>query len=309
MIDSPVAGDLVYVESATGSGVFTIASFSSPNIFTFEPQFWNGSASLYGYINLDSRTNYFINTRIYGVDESNSYYFIGTSENKPDASGRVDIDVSSFLKESIGYVNEFQYDVINKQDLTQGGSFNITSSENWQLYEGPYSAISNTVLRFFVNAAKQIQDLYGSNMGEYVPFYILTTSPEIDDDALFLSDFEKPTYFPNFPFDLSFIYSESLAGIVTTREEETFDVNGISVSTSSTELNNAEVQDVNRLMIEESYAAGIEEVDVWLDSEGTVDCVRYMASGYVVIGYVADACGLPVISDDPVSGGVLTDPT
>ena len=143
-------------------------------------------------------------------------------------------------------------------------------------------------------------------MGEYVPFYDGTSSPEVDGNAKFLSDFEKPTYFPDYPFDLSFIYSESLAGIVTTREEETFNVNGTSVSTSSTELDNSQVQNVNRLMIEQSYAAGITEIDVWLNSDGTVDCDKYVLQDYVLSGYVTEICGSPTIIDNPVDAGELT---
>ena len=305
VIDSFVAGDEIYLNTANGSAKFTVASYSFPNIIYCEPQAINYNPSLYGYMNVLSRTNYFVRTLVWGVDSANQYYYIGTSINKPDSTGAVLVDVSTFLKQAVGYENEFGYDAVNEKDLSQGGQFNITYNENWVGTEGDYAAVSPDNLRFFVNAAKQIQDLYGSNMGAYVPFY-LSASPEVDDNALFLSDFEKPTYFPGFPFDLSFIYSESLAGIVTTREEETFDVNGTSISTSSVELDNSEVQNVNRLMIQQSYAAGITEVDVWLDSDGTVDCDKYVLQDYVLSNYIAEVCGTPVIIADPVEAGALT---
>jgi len=305
VIDNFVAGDKIFVETPTGSVELTVASYSSPNIIYSEPLALSYNPSLYGYMNVLSRTNYFIRTLIWGVNLANQYYYIGTSINKVDASGNAIIDVSAFLKQAVGYENEFDYDAINEKDLSLGGQYNITFNENWVGYEGEYAAVSANNLRFYVNAAKQIQDEYGSNMGAYVPFY-LAASPEVDDNALFLSDFEKPTYFPDYPFDLQFIYSESLAGIITTREEETFNVNGVSQSTSSTELNNSQIQEVNRLMIAQSYAAGITEIDVWLNSEGTVDCDKYVLQDYVLSNYVQEICGTPIIIGNPVEAGDLT---
>jgi hypothetical protein len=297
-------GDTVYLETPTGSGTFTITDVVNPNyIYVTRGTF---TAYGWGYVNLNTRQNYFVRTQVWGVNENNNYYYIGTSINKPDATGRLTVDASSFLKSAVDYDNEFQYNQINRKDLSLGGGFNITVQENWKNFEGTYSGISNTELRYFVNSAKQIQDLYGSNMGEYVPFYIATSSPEIDDDAKFLSGFEKPTYFPDFPFDLSFIYSESLASKVTTREEEDFNVNGASVGTLSTQLKTDQAQNVNRLMITEP-ASGVKEVDVWLDSDGTADPVVYVVDGYVDSGYVQADDGPTELGDNPVDDGVLTD--
>jgi len=305
VIDSFTAGDKIFVETPTGSVELTVDSYSAPNIIYCVAQALSYNPSLYGYMNVLSRTNYFIRTLIWGVTQSNQYYYIGTSINKVDSSGNAEIDVSSFLKQAVGYENEFDYDKVNEKDLLLGGQYNITFNENWVGYQGEYAAVSSTNLRFYVNAAKQIQDLYGSNMGEYVPFY-LGSSPEVDDNALFLSDFEKPTYFPSYPFDLQFIYSESLAGIVTTREEETFNINGVSQGTSSTQLDNSQVQEVNRLMIAGSYASGVKEIDVWLDTDGIIDCEKSVQQGYVVSGYVKEICGSPVIIANPVDAGNLT---
>jgi hypothetical protein len=292
--DIPV-GQSVYLKTANGSGTFVVTAYIGGSTIVVT----RGTFTAYGvgFTNFLSRLNYFVETKVWGVNSANAYYLIGSSVNKPNSTGALAVDVSSFLKSAVGYLNSFDYNVINKKELPQGGSFNVSYSENWQGNVGTFSTISQTVLRFFVNAAKQIQDLYGSNMGEYVPFY-LSPEPAGDVKANFLSDFNKPTYFPNFPFDLSFIYSESLVGITTERKEETFNINGGTVSTSTAELFNAESQAVNRLMIEESYASGIDEIDVWLESDGTINCVKYVAEDYVLGGYVEEVCGLPLVAED-----------
>jgi len=205
MIDNPLPGDQVYVESSTTSGTFTIDTFNFPNVFTFLPQVWTGG-NVSAFINLFSRTNYFIRTNVFGVDTANQYFFIGQSLNKPDSTGRATVDVSSFLKAAVGYVDEFDYIALNAKDLSLGGSYNITFSENWVGFVGPFSGLSNDVLRFFVNAAKQIQDVLGENMGEFVPFFI-DQSPVLIEEGKFLSDFESPTYFPGFPFTFTIILS------------------------------------------------------------------------------------------------------
>jgi len=306
MIDSPLPGDKVYCEGANGSGTFTIDTFSFPNIFTFLPQVWTGGTGVVGFINLLSRQNYFSLTNVYGVDLNNQYVLIGQSRNKPDSTGRLNVDVSSFLKNDVDYVDEFEYNILNQKDLTLGGGYNITYSENWQLFEGTFSGLSNSDLSYYVNSAKQIMDLYGSNMGEYVPFYFIADVGFIPL-AKWLSDFESPTYFPGFPFSLSFVYSEYLAGIETFRNEENFDVNGQTISTNPQALlDNAEVQNVNRLLITEPIASNIKCVDVWLSTEGTINCIKYQTGGYVQIGYVLEVCGLPIVSLPPDSGGLST---
>jgi hypothetical protein len=294
MIDSPLPGDEIYIESPSNSATFTLASFSFPNVFIMEPQAITASFGPSGFINLLSRKNYFIRTNVYGVSEGNQYELIGQSKNKPDSSGGASVDVSSFLKNIIGYQDNFKYDVLNEKDGTLGSPYNITYSENWKNYEGAFSGLSTTILRFGVNSAKQIQDLYGQNMGEYVPFFIDLVTPI--PEAKFLSDFKSPTYFPGFPFSLSFIYSENLVGIETFRDQENFDINGNPTFVGSpVQLNNGEAQEVNRLLIEGNYSSNTLSTKVWLETDGVADCLVYQQPGYVQIGYVEEICTLPPI--------------
>ncbi len=290
-------GDVVYIESDNGdSEDFVVVGIGAGGVFyvdinnNFNP---NGGNC---FVNLYTRKNYYIKTKIYVVNEFNQYVLAGESINKPNASGLAEVDVSSFLKAHIDYLNDFDYSLLNDKDLSLGGAYNIVYSENWEGVEGSFSGISETELRFFVNSAKQIQDVYGQNMGEYVPFYFETPSASYPESK-FLSDFESPTYFPGFPFSLGFIYSEYLIGIETNKLEEQFDVNDNSVaSASSLKLENVKAQNVNRLTVEGSYPTTTKSIEVWLETDGVEDCVEFVTPGYVQVGYMESICGLPNVS-------------
>ncbi len=296
-------GEDIYIETPNGSGVFEVIQIIDPTIIIIEIGAITTLTGA-GYINNLLRENYFIRTNIWGVDSANQYFFIGQSVNKPDTTGRAKVDVSSFLKEAVDYIDEFQYIVLNQKDTTLGGSYNITFSENWTGFEGEFSGLSNQFLRFYVNSAKQLQDVLGENMGEYVPFFIdsVTAVPL----AKFLSDFDRPTYFPGFPFSLSFIYSEYLAGIETFKHEEEFDINDAAIGPVDTkELSNAEVQEVNRLLINTGYGSNVDDIDVWLESDGTESCLLYYQEGFIQVGYVQDVCGIPLVTDPVEENPVL----
>lgn len=265
-------GDFVYIKNSTGNGVFEVLTI--PNSISFTVA--KGTVIIsdgFGYMNYQTRLNYFISTKIYGVDANNNYYLLGESINKPDVSGRVDVDVSSFLKNAVDYFDYFNYNKINEKDLTLGGRFNIIYNENWTGNTGTYTELSPTVVRYFSNSVKQILELYGSNMGEYVPFSNKAYNTK------FLSDFAKPTYFVGYPFSLSFIYSESLYGNATYKHESRKDLNGNVLSATSPILENTQSLHVNRLMLDESYASTVKEVDVWLENDGTSEPVTAYEAG------------------------------
>ena len=305
---SPLSiGDVVYIEHNNGdSGNFTVIAVSQGGIAFVDIQTsFNPIGG--GFINdNNSKPDYYALTNIYTIDAENQYVLVGQQINRPSLSGKILVDVSSFLKSKVGYVNDFDYSLLNDKDLSLGGGYNISISENYQNFTGAFSGLSETDIRFFVNSAKQIGDLYGENMGEYVPFYFDAPSGPYPSSK-FLSDFETPTYFPGFPFSLGFLYSEYLVGIVTTKEEEAFDINGVSVgSVSSLALENTGSQNVNRLTVLGSYPLTTKSIKVWLESAGVADCLEQVQVGYVAVGFTESICGLPVItppappSEDPV---------
>jgi len=295
-------GDTFYFETANSSGQATVTYLSGTELRATVTSYSGTLPTTYNpaHFNTNTRLNYYAKVKVWGVNDASEYYEIGTSIVKPDSTGRVSVDVSSFLKSIVSYRNTFEYDQVNKIDSGLGGRYNITVSENWTGYEGTFTGLSETVLRYFVNSAKQIQDKFGSNMGEYVPFL---TYNDGDPKAKFLTEFEKPTYFQGFPFDLAFIYSENIYGFEVKKFEEKRDVNGNSLaSAAGTMLSFYEGLAVNRLMLTGSYASNVNTVDVWLDNSegGTIPpppVERLMGeSGYVEDGYFVVETGLPTVS-------------
>lgn len=290
---SGIVGDSIYFSSGIFSGTATIASIvtNTPTLSRIRVNY--STASLYvqlgGFLNwVTYRENYYIETEIFAVNSTPAYYSIGTSINKPDDSGLATMDTASFLKSILEYKNTFEYNQVNKSDLTQGGQFNIQYRECWTGTTGSWSGISSSNLFYFVNAAKQIQDLYGSNMGEYVPFETAFTT---EQKAKFLSDFVKPTFFPGYPFDLSFIYSDAVAGKQLVKYEQQKDINGSTVATSTFDLDPSYLQQVNRLMLQEGYACTTGSLLVWLETDGAA-CRQYVLEDYTADGYVEEKCGV-----------------
>lgn len=275
-------GDTFYWETNSGnSGTATIDTLHGSQA-TCTINTGSGTTDGFGFVNFDTRQNYFIKTKVLGVTGVTgnlSYYEVGTSINKPSLGGVVIVDVSTFLKLLVGYENNFDYDVVNWRDSSLAGYFNIQYSENWLGYEGAFSGINDSSELFYTNSAKQIQDVNGTNMGVYVPF----TS---NDNAKFLTGFTKPTFFKGFPFSLSFIYSDDIFDFAVNKKEQAKDNNGNNVGgVTTTALDYQEGVGIHRMMLQEGYGSTVSTLEVYLDNTSTPTELEYMVVGYVDAGY------------------------
>lgn len=305
MSDFISSGERLYFETPNNSGTILVTATTGSTVLGSVINSTSESLNENGFVNLYSRANFFTKTRIYSVDSENVYKEIGVSINKVDTTGRTEVDVSSFLKSLVGYEDNFKYNVLNERDLNLGGRYNITVSENWNGHEGSFSGISQTSLRYFVNSVKQIQDIFGSNMGEYVPF-------AIGSDAKFLSDFKKPTYFEGYPYSLDFIYGEDLNSFEITKREQRRDQNGVAISPISTAvLDHYGIYGVNRLTLSGGYAANIKTVEVWLEKEVEAVTFDVLKADVIESGYFIENTGLQEISAESIrdEDGAATEPT
>jgi hypothetical protein len=100
-------------------------------------------------------------------------------------------------------------------------------------------------------------------MGSFVPTYDNSRT----DKAKFQSVFKRPTYFVNYPFSLNFIYSDNMLNYQVTRKEQTKDINGNIIATTTDNLNMASRLFANRLMLKQGYTSNIKTVDIWLESD------------------------------------------
>lgn len=255
----------VKILSISGNHVFTTRAFMFPTVG--------------GLANTSNRKNYYVQTKIWGVDQNNTYFEVGLMDTKPLANGVVQLNVNGFLKTITEFTDIFQYNQINKKIARSGGRFVIQTREVWKNYEGAFSAFSENNAFFWVNGAKQIKESFNFNMGVWVPFQ--NYFPKV---ANFISAFEKPTYFDGYPFSLTFIYSEKLAGRQIARVEDRFNLNGSVVSNATNNLITDQNSSINRLMIAGGYSSNIVESDVWLEDVG-VGVINIFAGGYVAPGY------------------------
>lgn len=213
---------------------------------------------------LDAYNNYFIESFIYYVG-SGGYEIIGAGlKNKTNLQGNVTLSLASMLKTKAGYDNNFDYDVLNKAVIGEGGKYNLRFREVYNSIEQPLSSYFSA-LQYFTNSAKQISEIYGSNMGEYVP----TLDDTRPDKAKFLTVFNKPTAFKNMPFSLSFIYSDNLLNEQIETEQIGRDINSDVVFNDTGVLNIGERAKVNRLMLLDGVADDIKTIELWLQTTGT----------------------------------------
>ena len=280
-------GDTVFlINEATGaSGSFVVLYFNGFDRFEVSGSSYFNSSG-FGSLTINSRLNYHVLTNIYTVSEQNQYTLAGQSINTPNTNGVVKVDVSSFLKQQVDYVDTFDYSLTNDKDLTLGGGFAITYSENWTGHAGEFSGINSDNLRYFVNSAKQIKDLYGSNMGEYVPFYLGTPSQTDLPEAKFLTDFKNPTVFKGYPFSLSFIYGEQLAGFDIQYHNSYTDINNNLLSINDYSANIAKSQSVNRFSIDTNINVDTKTIYAWLDTDGSTKSIKGFATGMIAPGFI-----------------------
>ena len=260
------AGDLIqYVEPTGTAYTFTI-NFISGNTISIIDNTLTGTV-YGGHVNfVGARANWYVESKVLMFDENGALDEIGTLSHQPDVDGKITINVSAWIKSKGVFKNTFDYDQINKAIYGEGGKYQLRFREIYTGNEDP-PFVQLFSIFYWTNSAKQIQDVYGSNMGDYVP----TTDGTRTDKAKFMTSFEKPTYFVGYPFSMNFIYSNNLENFAITREEEQFDINDSAVNTSSELLLASERFLVNRLMIEQSYPSNVSEVDVWLESGEVLD--------------------------------------
>lgn len=240
-------GDTIFLEVAGGSGNMVITNVTNPSTISGTDELIGlGTGGDSGYMNDLTRKSLIIETSIYaqptgvGPDE-----FIASVIHKPNDSGFIDVDVSMFLKSLVGYENDYDYSLINDKDISLGGKFNIGTRLIW-LGDTSEPIVLDGVDYYYTNSAKQIGDLYGSNMGEYVLFEQFT----IGEKAKFMTDFLIPTIFKNFPRSITFIQGLELTGINTTASIKYVDINIVGVGVSSLTIDVSKKPFVNRLSID-----------------------------------------------------------
>jgi hypothetical protein len=281
-----VAGDLIYIRSLAGyNGFYSVISTTTSTVTIASPFL----GSTFGSVTSEkSNVNLHVDIKIVKVDPvssvetlvSNAYFY-------PRSDGTIRADISQYLQPFLKNENNFQYDVVNVRDQEASVMFKIYYRPRYVNFDEE-SNYRYVAARFVaVNAAKQLLDTYNGNMGEHV---VIITPPTADPvkRGKFLSGFKKPTYWPGFPFDLSFGYAEPVTPTELKKVEERFDLSGNSGGgVNETQLDDTQSGGVNRMLLDETYIlpdTGF--INVWLE-DGAAAHHRYIAPGYVDDNYVS----------------------
>ena len=246
-----VVGNKIYVGATKYKGVGTVVNVSSGVVYVSGFNVTLGDDGT-GYINLSLR-NYRIEISIY---ESGSNALLGLTSCVPFTNGAGTKDVGKYVSAYLKLQNTFAYDALNKRDTNGSIKFYITYKETYT--GGGGDLVSDAAQPIYaVNAAKQIGDVNGQNMAEFVAAYPTTRT------AKFLTKFKRPVYFEGLPFSIGFIYSE-LLGVQITKEETQLDVNMATQSVGYDNLDPEQKEGVNSLMLAGSYPANTRFVELQL---------------------------------------------
>lgn len=242
------AGDVLYLNS---DGVYdqnvtvTGISFSTNTIIDCNNDLFI-SATSGGFINLFSRLFYFLEVQIFD-EATNENLFNTDFRYIPDTKGIIRADFSIYLRELLS--NLSTYTVVAENSRAEGFSqgFYIKYTEQWQgSSETQVDDVANPI--WAVNAVRQIQQTLGQNLGEYVTF-------DLGQRAKFLTPFEVPKLWRDYPFSVSFIYSDAIAGGLR-RSERLLDLNEqvIQENTTFLDTSSANRKAVNRMKLDNNYS-------------------------------------------------------
>jgi hypothetical protein len=195
----------MYVGTATaGTGTTTINT-DIPYLAGFAP----GDTAL----DPDRTITYLNDHTLYG-----GYYFEGrltingvlealTVVASPDSFGYANLDVSGVLRIKTSLAKTGNYTAPIMAEPTKSGNFSFEyrscwygSSELWIPEGGVISPPSDTITWYYIEAVRSEEQ--GSNLHEYIANAIY--------NAPFLNSFERPVYFVGLPFDISFIFPETV---------------------------------------------------------------------------------------------------
>jgi hypothetical protein len=145
-----------------------------------------------------------------------------TATHYANLTGYCRADISKYLRTLLQPQDGLDYTAINYRDANISASYTVRYMEVW---DGGDSGWFSAGDPFYVTySAMQIGNKTGGSMSPYITY----PSPAQASPARFMNDFKIPVLYTDMPFDLSFIYSEKIAGYQIKLGGNGIDVNGNS---------------------------------------------------------------------------------
>ncbi len=211
---------------------------------------------------------------------------IATTYWRPDPSGLLIVDVSQYVGKDITPKNLSPYNVLNWREENGMARFYIKWTEMFTGASGTTFGDPPDIYGM-IRSAKNLGDIYGQNLGAFVPY--ADNDAAITNRAKFLTDFEEPTYWPGYPWDIGFVYAETIQGQDITLEEDR-NTGATTAGHQDANINRTQCPGLNRLRPifpsdSPAYEANVDSLTIWLEIGG-VAVEEYVEEGYVDADYV-----------------------
>ncbi|RKR84900.1 hypothetical protein BDD43_5153 [Mucilaginibacter gracilis] len=144
-----------------------------------------------------------------------------TATHAANLTGYCRADISKYLRTLLLPQDELNYTAINYRDANISASYTVEYKETWD--GGSDTDWTSAGDPFYVTySAMQIGNTTGGNMQPYVTY----PGANQANPGKFLNDFKIPVLYTDMPWDISFIYSEKVAGYQLKLGGNGIDVNG-----------------------------------------------------------------------------------
>ncbi|GAB2692425.1 hypothetical protein GCM10027037_14730 [Mucilaginibacter koreensis] len=225
-IGTLTTNDYIYLEAGHYKGTYKVTRPADAFQVVIALPWQADMQGLSGFMNSNRlRPYYKVYTKITYQDKISGQTQSLVSTNRPDNSGLVKADLSSFLQSLLRAQDESTYTDINYRDDNLSASYTIAYAEAWDGQNDEEATRTHIGVQhpyYVIYAAKQLGDLHGGNMAAYVPFKAVINPNQL---ARWVTDFAEPAYSEHYPFDIGFIYSEEVAGLNLYCEIAQLDIN------------------------------------------------------------------------------------
>lgn len=230
----PIVGEFISLHAQGAYYIVQVLSKQSDSQYTIALSY-NASTVFDYYVAHQKPVNYYVDIKlsINGIEQQNLAGFT------PNFNGLCKCDISGYLQ---SYVNDDKRATVdgdvNVKEANQSGSFTFYIRENY-IGNVNSSFVLNQNTWYYIKGARSIEK--GSNVSEFVP--------NLSQQTEFLNYFEEPTCYVGLPFDISFIYSELLAGKSVQVIEEHYNSLNVMLSTQTRAIDSTQIGGVNSLVI------------------------------------------------------------
>jgi hypothetical protein len=185
-------GQLIRVVTKEYDDVYEIVALPTSSTIEINASYTMSST---GYVNmLEARPNYYIELQVRDADNA----LIGAIRYTPNEAGLIGADISGILQSKLNNDDDYDFEDGGQQFNTNAYcKFTVSTKEFWG---GSANSFVNEGNNWFaVNGAFQIGHEFNGN---YIDFVIAN----VNKTGKFLSPFEVPTAFANYPYTLQFVW-------------------------------------------------------------------------------------------------------